>query len=114
MKKLIIVGCGPKAIAIATKSHVLKKLGWNVPEIIIIDKHGPAAHWDGTNGYTDGDTVLGTTPLEDVGFPYASQIDKVVDEEMLKFSYMAYLVDIGKYAEWVDRLLTPPTHRMLS
>ncbi len=114
MKKLIIVGCGPKAIAIAAKAHVLQKQGWTVPEIVIIDKHGPGANWDGTNGYTDGDTILGTTPLEDVGFPYASLIDDSVDEEMLKFSYMAYLVDIGKYAEWVDRGLYPPTHAMLA
>ncbi len=114
MNTLIIIGCGPKALAIATKAHVLRKLGWNVPEITIIDKHGPAANWDGTNGYTDGATILGTTPLEDLGFPYDSRIDRSVDREMLHFSYMAYLVDIGKYVEWVDRGLYPPTHGMLA
>lgn len=114
MGRLIILGCGPKAIAIAAKASVLNKLGWQVPEILIIDKHGPAANWDGKNGYTDGDTILGTTPLEDVGFPYDSAIDRSVDEEMLKFSYMAYLVETGKYAEWVDRMLTPPSHAMLA
>ena len=68
-ERLIIIGCGPKAIAIAAKAHVLNKLGWRVPEIVIIEKSHPAANWDGTHGYTDGDTILGTTPLEDVGFP---------------------------------------------
>lgn len=114
MKSLIIVGCGPKAVAIAAKAYVLKNLGWEVPNIIIIDKHGPGANWDGSNGYTDGNTILGTTPFEDVGFPYASEIDKNIDSEMLKFSYSAYLIEIGKYAEWVDRFLTPPTHKMLA
>jgi mycobactin lysine-N-oxygenase len=85
-----------------------------VPEIVIIDKHGPAANWDGTNGHTDGSSILGTTPLEDVGFPYASLLDRSVDEEMLKFSYVAYQIDIGKYAEWVDRSLYPPSHGMLA
>lgn len=114
MGKIIIVGCGPKAIAIAAKAHVLSQLGWQVPEILIIDRFGPAANWDGANGYTDGDTILGTTPLEDVGFPYDSGIDKSIDEEMLKFSFIAYLIDTGKYAEWVDRQLTPPSHAMLA
>ena len=114
MNKLIVIGCGPKAISIAAKAHVLKKLGWKAPEIVIIDKHGPAANWDGAHGYTDGDTILGTTPLEDVGFPYDSLIDKKIDAEMLKFSYIAYQIDVGKYAEWVDRYLTPPTHGMLA
>jgi len=110
MKKIVVVGCGPKAIAIAAKAHVLKKLGWKVPEVVIIDKHGPASNWDGTNGYTDGDTILGTTPLEDVGFPYESLIDTSVDQEMLKLSYMAYQIELGKYAEWVDRGLPSPSH----
>lgn len=114
MKRLIIIGCGPKAIAIATKAHVLKELGWKVPEIVVIEKRGPAANWDGTSGYTDGDTILGTTPLEDLGFPYASLINKSVDVEMLKYSYMAYLIDSDRYAEWVDRYLNPPTHDMLA
>lgn len=114
MEKLLIVGCGPKAIAIAAKAHALKNLGWQVPEISIIDKTGPAAYWDGSSGYSDGDTILGTTPLEDIGFPYDSPINKSIDTEMLKLSYMAYLVESGQYAEWVDRLLTPPSHRMLA
>lgn len=114
MKKLIIIGCGPKAVAIAAKTYVLKKLGFEVPKIVIIDKYGPAANWDGTNGYTDGELTLGTPPLEDIGFPYTSLIDPLVDEEMLKFSYFAYLIDIDKYAEWVNRNLLPPTHRMLA
>lgn len=114
MKKMIIVGCGPKAVAIAAKAFVLQGLGWAVPEIVIIDRHGPASNWNGMNGYTDGTSILGTTPLEDVGFPYESQIDRSVDTEMLKLSYMAYLIDIGEYAEWVDRSQTPPSHAMLA
>src|SRR5262249_16693437 len=94
--------------------YTLKNLGWRVPEIAVIDKAGPAANWDGNGDYTDGDTILGTTPLEDVGFPYDSLFDKSVDEAMLKLSYIAFLVHTRKYAEWVDRLLTPPSHAMLA
>jgi mycobactin lysine-N-oxygenase len=114
MKKLIIIGCGPKAVAIATKIEVLKKLGWEVPELIIIDKSGPLSNWDGVNGYTSGDLILGTLPFEDVGYPYLSAIDPVVDMEMLKFSWVAYQIDIGKYSEWVNRNLQAPTHRMFA
>lgn len=114
MKKLVIIGCGPKAIAIATKAYVLNKLGWEVPEIIIIEKFGPAANWDGTNGYTDGELILGTPPFEDVGYPYSSSIHQSVDEEMLKFSWFSYLITTGKYSEWINRNLQPPTHSMLA
>src|SRR5579862_2638266 len=114
MKKLIIIGCGPKAVAIATKAYVLKKLGWEVPELVIIEKAGTAANWDGTNGYTDGKLTLGTPPTEDVGFPYISSLGSDISEEMLKFSYFAYQIDKGSYAEWIDRNQLSPTHSMFA
>jgi mycobactin lysine-N-oxygenase len=114
MTTLAVIGCGPKAAALAAKTRVLADLGWQVPEIVVIEARGPASNWDGSNGYTDGRLVLGTTPLEDIGFPYASVLGSDVDRAMLAYSYMAYRIDRGDYAEWVDRGLVAPTHAMLA
>jgi mycobactin lysine-N-oxygenase len=109
------VGCGPKAVAIAARAQVLSELGWRVPTLVILERDRPAANWDGSNGYTDGRLqLLGTTPFEDVGFPYASILDPRANQAMLRFSFQAYLVDIGQFAEWIDRQLTPPTHGMVA
>jgi mycobactin lysine-N-oxygenase len=107
---LAIVGCGPKAVAIAAKAVVLAELGWRVPQIVAIDPRGVAANWDGSNGYTDGRILLGTSPLEDVGFPYRSELDPKSDESMLRLSFQAFLVDQGRYAEWVDRAMPALPH----
>lgn len=37
-KRLIIIGAGPKALAIATKNKVLKDLGFRTPQVVIIEK----------------------------------------------------------------------------
>jgi mycobactin lysine-N-oxygenase len=113
-KRLAIVGCGPRAAAIAVRARVLRDLGWQAPDVVAIEALSPAANWDGSNGYTDGRLLLGTTPLEDVGFPYSSNLGPDVDRLMLAYSYMAYRVACGDYAEWVDRGLVAPTHAMLA
>jgi len=114
MKRLIIIGCGPKALAIASKAYVLKKMGNEVPEVVIIEKYGPGANWNGKNGYTDGELTLGTSPMEDMGFPYASEIHAAVDKEMQKLSWFAYLIEIDQYVEWINRSLQPPKHKILA
>lgn len=114
MKNLIIVGCGPKAVAIAANAYVLKKLGWDVPDITIIEKYGIAANWDGTNGYTDGQPHLGTPPTEDIGFPYLSSFGSLVNEELFKLSFFSYKIDSGNYTEWINRKQQAPTHSMFA
>jgi len=114
MNRLVVVGCGPKAVALAAKVAALRSLGWQVPELVIIERQGIAANWDGSNGYTDGEQELGTPPQEDVGFPYGSTFGPDVDEAMLRYSYMAYRVAIGDYAEWLSRYLAQPTHGQLA
>lgn len=69
---LLVLGAGPKALAIAAKHAVLQQLGYPVPELLVVEKQGVAAHWSGTAGYTDGRSLLGTLPEKDLGFPYAS------------------------------------------
>ncbi|HYK09034.1 MAG TPA: SidA/IucD/PvdA family monooxygenase [Candidatus Eisenbacteria bacterium] len=108
-KKLIIIGCGPKAVAIAVKAKVLKELGFVVPKISIIEKSHVGANWTGNNGYTSGDLTLGTSPLEDIGFPYVSS--QKVNKLMQQYSWIAYLIATKKYGEWTDRALPAPTHK---
>lgn len=115
-QRLLVIGAGPKAIAIATKAAVLAKLGCRVPQVTLLDHLGVAAHWSGGAGYTDGRQILGTHPQKDVGFPYLStcwgsaRLNKAVDEEMQSFSWQSFLIEEGRYAGWVDRGLPHPPH----
>ncbi len=113
---LLVLGAGPKGIAIAAKRHILAKLGYPVPQLHIIDRQGTASHWSGQAGYTDGNQFLGTRPEKDVGFPYLSAcwadkaLSKAVAKEMLHLSWQSYLIDQMRYADWIDRGRTRPTH----
>lgn len=113
---LLVVGAGPKAIAIAAKRHMLAKLGYPAPRVCIVDRQGVAAHWSGKAGYTDGDQFLGTRPEKDIGFPYIStcwgdkSLSHVVAKEMLHISWHSYLIEQLRYSNWIDRGRTRPTH----
>jgi mycobactin lysine-N-oxygenase len=113
---LLVLGAGPKGIAIAAKRHILAKLGYPVPHLRIIDGQGVASHWSGQAGFTDGYQFLGTRPEKDVGFPYLSACwgDKArslaVAKEMVHLSWQSYLIDQMRYADWIDRGRTRPTH----
>ena len=115
---LIVIGAGPKALAIASKRAVLARLGFSVPELIIIDKNGVAAGWSGEFGLTDGTPLLGTRPEKDVGFPYDSsawgEMGAYVNEEMTVFSWQRYLIATAGYSDWIDRRRPQPTHRAWS
>jgi mycobactin lysine-N-oxygenase len=114
---LLVVGAGPKAVAIAAKRHMLAKLGYHVPRVRIIDRRGVATHWTGTAGYTDGHQFLGTRPEKDMGFPYLSacwgdkDLSRAVAKEMIHLSWQSFLIDQMRYADWIDRGRTRPTHR---
>lgn len=107
---LLVLGCGPKALAIAAKAKVIENLGYEVPEIVVIEKSQVAANWAGGAGYTDGSHPLGTPPEKDLGFPYGSVFGPSVDEEMLRYSWQAFLVQDGSYSDWVDRGKPHPPH----
>src|SRR5437588_4172528 len=113
---LLVLGAGPKAVAIAAKRHMLAKLGYPVPHLRIIDRQGVASHWSGQGGFTDGNQLLGTRPEKDVGFPYLSACwgdkahNRAAAKEMLNLSWQSYLIDQTRYADWIDRGRTRPTH----
>src|SRR5437879_7370091 len=114
-KTIILIGCGPKSVAIAAKRHALMELGLLMPELVVIDKSGVASHWLGKKGFTDGLQLLGTSPEKDVGFPYSSTFwkrkSRRVNEIMMRFSWQCYLAEHSSYSRWVDRGRPPPTHR---
>lgn len=114
--KLAIVGAGPKALAIAAKASVLKKLGFKIPEIHLFEKNEVGAHWDGNFGYTSGNLPLGTPPEKDVGFSYHSQIgtdslNEKINKHMHEFSWQSFLVSNHLYSDWIDRAKPAPTHK---
>ena len=113
---LLVIGAGPKGIALAAKRTVLAKLGLPVPQLIIVDRQGPASHWSGQYGFTDGKQMLGTRPEKDIGYPYVSTcwsddaLNGAVAMEMLRLSWPGYLVQVGRYPDWIDRGRSRPTH----
>ena len=68
---LAVIGAGPKGLAIAAKRAALLEAGWQVPDLVVIDRSEVAANWSGASGYTDGRQPLSTPPEKDVGYPYA-------------------------------------------
>jgi mycobactin lysine-N-oxygenase len=114
--QLIIVGAGPKAMAVAAKCHVLAGLGFTVPKLHVIERSRVAAHWTGDSGYTNGLLRLGTPPEKDVGFPYQStcwgeHVSQLVDAQMMRYSWQSFLVAIDAYSDWIDRGRPAPEHR---
>ena len=113
---LLVLGAGPKAVAIAAKRHVLAKLGYPVPHVQIVDRQGVASHWSGKAGFTDGNQLLGTRPEKDIGFPYLSAcwgdkaLSRAAAKEVVHFSWQSYLIDKLRYADWIDRGRMRPTH----
>ena len=112
---LAIIGAGPKAVAVAAKAAVLRSMGVPTPEVISVERTAVGANWQASGGWTDGNHRLGTGPEKDIGFPYRSSLvprrNSEVDERMLRYSWQAYLVATGQFAEWVDRGRPAPRHR---
>lgn len=113
---LVVIGAGPKAMAIASKNAVLAEMGLEVPEIHIIEKLEVGANWTGRSGFTNGRLPLGTSPEKDVGFPYRSsrwggELDARVNHRMRDYSWQSFLVESGDYSDWVDRGRPAPEHK---
>ncbi|MEC3955100.1 SidA/IucD/PvdA family monooxygenase [Nocardia sp. CDC153] len=116
MDTLLVVGAGPKAMAVAAKAHVLRALGLPAPRVVVVESHAVGGNWLPSGGWTDGRHRLGTSPEKDVGFPYHSNWargrNREIDAAMRAFSWTAYLVEHGTYAEWVDRGRPSPQHHL--
>jgi mycobactin lysine-N-oxygenase len=68
MPTLVVVGAGPKGIAIAAKARALEAAGLDVPRVVLVDRGAVAGNWTGRQGYTSGLLPLGTPAEKDVGF----------------------------------------------
>lgn len=116
-KRLLIIGAGPKAMAVAAKAHVLGELGFVVPKIQIIERRRVGAHWTGDSGFTNGLVRLSTSPEKDIGFPYQStcwvdeEVNRAINARMMRFSWQSFLVELDLFAEWIDRGRPAPEHR---
>ncbi|EFV14692.1 SidA/IucD/PvdA family monooxygenase [Segniliparus rugosus] len=107
MTTLAIVGAGPKAVAVAVKARVMRELGLPAPDVVAVESRSVGAHWTADGGWTDGQQRLGTSPEKDLGFPYRPDLA----DAMLRYSWQAYLVSQGGFADWVDRGKPNPKHR---
>ncbi|WP_454198431.1 SidA/IucD/PvdA family monooxygenase [Nocardia sp. Marseille-Q1738] len=114
--RLLVVGAGPKAMAVAAKAHVLRRLGLPAPQVIVVESHAVGGNWLPGGGWTDGRHRLGTSPEKDVGFPYrstwAAGHNRAINEAMMAFSWTSFLIERGTYAEWVDRGRPSPHHHV--
>ncbi|MFI6171702.1 SidA/IucD/PvdA family monooxygenase [Nocardia sp. NPDC051052] len=114
METLLIVGAGPKALAVAAKSHVLRNLGLPAPRVRVVESHAVGGNWLPSGGWTDGQHRLGTSPEKDIGFPYHSTWarghNQAINEAMKAYSWMSFLVEHGTFAEWIDRGRPSPQH----
>ncbi|MER5636576.1 SidA/IucD/PvdA family monooxygenase [Kitasatospora sp. NPDC002227] len=116
---LLVIGAGPKAIALAVKSRVLRAAGFDVPEVLAVERDSTAANWREGRGWTNGLQRLGTLPEKDLGFPYDCSTwgdadDPLTGEiarRMAGFSWSSHLLDRGSYARWIDRGRPQPSHR---
>lgn len=87
-----------------------------VPEIIVIECNSAGSAWSGSNEYSNGFETLCTPGEKDVGFPYDDTWDEdgarpsVASEIYARFSFGAYMVAEGRFANWVDRERDHPSH----
>jgi mycobactin lysine-N-oxygenase len=114
--RLLVVGAGPKAMAVAAKAYVLRELGLPAPQVVVVEPHAVGGNWLPNGGWTDGQHRLGTSPEKDVGFPYHSTWarghNRAINEAMMAFSWTSFLIERGTYAEWIDRGRPNPHHHV--
>ncbi len=116
VETLLVVGAGPKALAVAAKAAALRELGLPTPRVIVVEATAVGANWLANGGWTDGQHRLGTSPEKDIGFPYRSNLargqNNAINEKMMKFSWTSFLVEHGTYSEWIDRGRPSPHHHV--
>lgn len=117
MKKIAVIGAGPKAAALCAKAAVINQFGRQI-SIRVFEKNATGAAWSGNYGYSDGVQRLCTPPERDVGFPYERGLlnSEGVQSLFSEFSWQSFLVDRGQsadsYRDWVDRGRKPPSHAL--
>jgi mycobactin lysine-N-oxygenase len=114
---LVVVGAGPKGIAIAAKARAIAAAGLPAPRVVLVDRGEVAGNWSGRQGYTSGLLPLGTPPEKDIGYPYAASWGDAsadVVAAMAGYSWQRHLINHGVYGDWVDRGRMRPAHRQWS
>ncbi|WP_187830039.1 SidA/IucD/PvdA family monooxygenase [Siccirubricoccus phaeus] len=112
VRRLAIVGGGPKAVAIAAKAEVLQEEGLLDCEIHVFESKEIGASWTGRHGYTDGEQALCTPAEKDLGFPYAEMpgAPEAAEKMMARYSWGTFKASRG-YADWVDLGRRRASHR---
>lgn len=67
--KLVVVGGGPKAVALAVQAHLRRQMRQGDVRVTVIESYEIGASWSGNNGYTDGCQELCTPSEHDLVFP---------------------------------------------
>ncbi|MBM7365459.1 SidA/IucD/PvdA family monooxygenase [Gordonia hydrophobica] len=113
---LVVIGAGPKALAVAAKARVMADLGLPAPRVVVVDQHAVGGNWLPLGGWTDGRHRLGTSPEKDLGFPYRGAPHRrhaaQINAGMLEYSWMSFLVAHQTYTEWIDRGRPNPHHNV--
>lgn len=115
MKRIAVIGGGPKAAAICAKAHCIN-LSRRQLHVRVFEKAEWGGAWTGQHGYTDGEQRLCTPAERDVGFPYGQGLLNAAGVRTLfqQFSWSTFLVeadgDPEGYRNWVDRGRKPPPH----
>lgn len=112
--QVLILGGGPKGIALAAKHSSLDNAG--LPNYLILERFQLGAHWTGSNGYTDGNQRLVSPPEQDIGYPYKSQKifgkqGKDINSRMQNLSWFSHLVSVGGLIDWINDGRPNPTHK---
>jgi mycobactin lysine-N-oxygenase len=98
-------------LAVALLVRVLRRFQAADIEALIVEKDSVGANWFGGAGYTDGGFPLDTSPFKDLGFPYSSGYGPLVDRRLGRYSFIEYLKDTGRFADWVNRGDLKISHR---
>lgn len=98
-------------MALHVLSAALTNLNRSTVDVVSFDSSSTASNWDGSQGFTDGNCRLGTSPLKDATYPGTLGEDPELDEELVKFSWTTYLRCTGQLNDWVDRGYPSCTHK---
>jgi mycobactin lysine-N-oxygenase len=114
---LLVVGTGAKGTAIAIKAHVLNSLGLGPITVTMVEASGPAAAWMDGDSNSSSRELLAISPSKDAGYPYESSLSfgeagAAVDYAAQSFSWQRYLIEKGRYAQWVDAGAPPVQRRV--